>query len=87
MSDFIASTGFDFEGSYFKLTTNLDFTDTAFPVIAGDGKAFQADFNGGGYTIDNVAVNATEKLTPTMACLALWALRVVYTTLLWAKIV
>lgn len=61
VSDFIASTGFDFEGSYFKLTTNLDFTDTAFPVIAGDGKAFQADFNGGGYTIDNVAVNATEK--------------------------
>ena len=61
VSDFIASTGFDFEGSYFKLTADLDFTDTAFPVIAGDGKVFQADFNGDSHTIDNVAVNATEK--------------------------
>ena len=61
VSDFIASTGFDFEGSYFKLTADLDFTDTAFPVIAGDGKVFQADFNGDSHTIDNVVVNATEK--------------------------
>ncbi|MDO4511277.1 MAG: hypothetical protein Q4B68_05605 [Bacteroidales bacterium] len=61
VSDFVASTGFDFAGAYFKVTADLDFAGTTFAPIGYNGKSFQADLNGDGHTIDNVTVNATEK--------------------------
>lgn len=61
VSDFVATTGYDFGGQYIKLTADLDFADTDFAPIAFGGKVMQADFNGDGHTLKNVTVNATEK--------------------------
>lgn len=60
LSDFITSSSMDYNGFFFRLENNLDFTGKEFHPIALGKIKFQADFNGNGKTISNFIYENTQ---------------------------
>ncbi len=60
LSDFIASSKMDYNGFFFRVENNLDFTGKEFHPIALGNLKFQADFNGNGKTISGFTYENTS---------------------------
>ena len=63
ISAFIEDSNYDFEGDYFKVMNNLDFTSLEYTSIAQNGNMFQGTFDGNGKTITHLTYStpATDK--------------------------
>lgn len=60
LADFVKTTGFDYEGSYFKLVNDIDFTGQDFKAVADGPNGFAADFNGNGKTLKGISYDSHE---------------------------
>ena len=60
LSNFIESSKMDYNGFFFRLENDLDFTDKEFRPIALGKLKFQGDFNGNGKTIKGFAFDDTS---------------------------
>lgn len=60
LANFMEKNAMDYEGYYFKLLNDLDYTGKTFEPIARKSVQFQADFDGNGKTIRNYNVDLTE---------------------------
>lgn len=58
LADFITETKAEFNGSYFRLVNDLDYTEKQFTPIAVGNTKFQASFDGNGKTIRSIAYSA-----------------------------
>ncbi len=55
-------SGTTFEGNYFLVTADLDWTDEEFQTLPAEPYKFMGDFNGGGHTFSNFSiVSETQK--------------------------
>jgi hypothetical protein len=59
LSNFVETSGFDYEGSHFLVVNNLDFTGTTYQPVAYGRNIFQGNFNGNGKTISHLVYSAT----------------------------
>lgn len=53
LADFIEASSMDYDGYFFRLMNNLDYTDATFKPIAIGSATFQGDFDGNGKTVSN----------------------------------
>lgn len=53
LADFIEASSMEYDGYFFKLVNDLDYTDAAFKPISTGNVNFQGNFNGNGKTISN----------------------------------
>ena len=63
LGNFIKTTGFDYDGSYFKVVENLDFKDKTFEPVAYGTNKFSGNFDGGDKVISNISysTDASDK--------------------------
>jgi len=60
LANFVEVSKMDYNGFFFKLINNLDFSGKEFVPIALGNTRFQADFDGNGKTISNIAYENTH---------------------------
>lgn len=61
LADFVATTGYDYAGAYFKVANDIDFTGSTYTPVA-QNNIFAADFNGNGKTFKHIALdNSADK--------------------------
>lgn len=64
LSSFIETNGFDFEGFYFKVLNDLDFSGKTYVPVAYGANMFRGTFDGANHTLKNInyaAADATDK--------------------------
>ncbi len=61
LANAVNNLGRAYAGHYFKLTENLDYTDTAFTPIATDSITFNGNFLGNEKTISNITYGSTSE--------------------------
>lgn len=64
LADFVASTGYDYAGSHFKVNNDIDFTGCTFTPVAMSN-IFAADFDGNGKTFRHIALDNSGNNTST----------------------
>ncbi len=65
LADFISASSMEYEGYFFKLINDLDYTDAEYKPVATGSVNFQADFDGNGKTISNFAISNLDSRTGT----------------------
>lgn len=60
LAAFVNESQFDYDGSFFKITADLDFSDKTFVPLADDGAAFNGVLDGDNHAVKNVALDVTE---------------------------
>lgn len=63
LSTFVEETGYDFEGNYFKVTENLDFTGLDYSPVTRQTCMFQGIFDGNGKKISHLVYSDTDDKT------------------------
>lgn len=58
LSNFVENSGFDYDGFFFKVMANLDFTGKTYVPVAYGTNIFNATFDGNNKTISNIALTA-----------------------------
>ena len=61
LAAFVNASLFDYDGSYFKATADLDFADKAFTPLADGDASFKGVLDGGGHAIKNIVFDATTE--------------------------
>ena len=60
LSDFLSATSHSFEGEFLEVTSDIDFANSTFKMLAGDGITFfNGTLLGNNYTLKNISYTAT----------------------------
>ncbi len=65
LADFISASSMEYEGYFFKLINDLDYTGAEYKPVATGSVNFQADFDGNGKTVSNFAISNLDSRTGT----------------------
>ena len=58
LSSFIENSGFDYDGFFFKVTSDLNFADKSYVPVSYGSNMFRGTFDGNGKTISNIVTTA-----------------------------
>lgn len=60
LSNFVEVSGFDYDGFFFKVTSDLDFTGKTYAPVAYGSNVFSGTFDGNGKKISNITITPTS---------------------------